>query len=182
MSKQKKDSVFTMKRSELEARIARAKRLLSEIGTVLPGLVTMTQDERRHSEGKLRDGESDALHAVIEVAEAEPQYFVTLADKDGGVDPSTFETERLRDQLVRREMLREVVGAIDAVKLRLDDTVLALATQVRPVLLEAYRIAKPIAANDERMRRQLAPALDFYGRISRRGAVTRARKVRSAAS
>jgi hypothetical protein len=99
-----------------------------------------------------------------------------LADKDGGIDPTTFETDLLRDHLERREILGRVLAAAEAVSSPLGDTVLTLGEQVRPVLLAAYKIAKPIADSDSKVRTRLAPALDFYGKIGRRGAETRAAK------
>lgn len=172
----KNDAVFTMSIPELEDRVARAKQLFGEIEQLLPGLVTMTEDDRRHSEGKLRDGEADALTAVIDVADQHPQYFAALADKDGGVDPKTFETDLLRGHLARRKLLGSVAVAAAELTAPLGDTVLMLGEQVRPVLLAAYQIAKPIAVADEKLRSRLAPALDFYGKIGRRGAETRAKK------
>jgi hypothetical protein len=172
----KNESVFTMSITELEDRVAKAKRLFAEIGALLPGLATLTDDDRRHSDGKLRDGEGDALGSVIDVAEKNPQYFAALADKDGGFDPKTFETSLLRDHLARRPIIAALAAAADALMTPLGDTVLALGEQVRPVLLAAYQIAKPIAAADDAVRSTLAPALDFYGRVGRLAAATRARK------
>jgi hypothetical protein len=172
----KKESVFTMAIGDLEDRVAKVKQLMSEIAELLPGLTTMTQHDRRHSDGKLRDGESEALASVLDVADKHPQYFGALADKDGGVDPDVFETELLREHLRRRKLLGELVAASQAVAAPISDSVLLLGANVRSVLLAAYAIAKPIAANDEKVKGILAPALNFYGRISRRGADTRWRK------
>ena len=166
------------------ARELRASRWLAidlspaaaEIDALLPGLVTMTDDDRRHSDGKLRDGEADALASVLDVADRYPQYFTVLADKDGGVDPRTFETALLRDHIARRKIFAALADTADALATPLTDTVLTLGEQVRPVLLAAYQIAKPIAGADDKVRSALAPALDFYGRIGRRSAETRTKK------
>jgi hypothetical protein len=177
MSKPTKyDSVFTMPIDELEKRVARALELLREVDELLPGLVVMTDEDRRHSDGRLRDGEPVALRAVIDVAEKHPQFFTVLADKDGGVDPTAFETELLRDHLARRTLLAQVARAADELTAPLGDTVLRLGEQVRPVLMSAYQIAKAVAAADGKVRSALAPALDFFARIGRLGAATRARK------
>ena len=55
----------------------------------------------------------------------------------------------------------------------LSDSVLTLGAQVRPVLLAAYAIAKSVAAVDPKLRAKLAPVIDYYSRIGRRGAQTR---------
>ena len=175
-------SIFTMTTTELQARADKAKALFAEIVDLLPGLVTLTEAERRHSEGKLRDGESGALDAVIDVAEAHPAYFTSLADKDGGIDPNSFETELLRDHLARRRILGEIVAVGEQLSGPIGDTMLALGQRVRPVLLSAYHIAKSIAASDGNVRTRLAPALDFYGKIARRAAETRQSRVPEAAA
>jgi hypothetical protein len=161
---------------DLEDRVAKAKRLFIEIAELLPGLTTMTEHDRRHSNGKMRDGEGDALTSVLDVADKHPQYFAALADKDGGIDPEVFETDLLRDHLARRRLLGDLVTTSVSVAAPISDSVLLLGQQVRPVLLAAYSIAKPIAANDEKVKGMLAPALDFYAGIARRRADRRWRK------
>lgn len=146
------------------------------IAQLLPGLVTLTEDERRHSDGKTRAGEADALSSVADAADLRPQYFAPLAAKDGGTDPKQFETDLLRDHLVRRKILAELLTASEGLTTPISDTVLSLGEHVRPVLLAAYQIAKPLAAQDDALRTKLAPALDFYGRIGRRAAQTRQSK------
>ena len=167
------NSIFTMSTAELRSRADKAKSLYAQIADLLPGLITLTEADRRHSEGKLRDGESDALDAVINVAEAHPAYFASLADKDGGVDPDSFETGFLRDHLERRRILAEIAAAGEHLSTPLGDTMLDLGQRVRPVLLAAYHLAKSIAVSDGNVRTRLAPALDFYGKIARRAAETR---------
>ena len=167
------ETIFTMSTAELARRVNKVEALLAEIRAQLPGLVTMTEEERRHCDGRLRDGESDAFAAVLATADADPQYFESLADKDGGVDPETFETDFLRDRLARRETLAGVASAVGAMQTQLSDTVLWLGGEVRPVLLVAYRIAKSISTTDAKVRARLAPAIDFFAKIARRSAATR---------
>ncbi len=167
------DSIFDMPIDELTKRVAKAKDLYAQIGALFPGLVLKTSDDRQHSDGKYKNGEADALGAVLNVAEASPQYFVPLADRDGGVDPETFETAFLRDQFERRNLLASVRAAGEPVDDKVNDTVLHLGEATKPVLLAAYRIAKPIAQVNTAVRSNLAPALDFYSKIGKRGADTR---------
>src|SRR5690242_15793654 len=63
------DSIFTMPTTELQKRAEKAEQLLAQLAELFPGLVTMTETDRRHSDGRMRDGEPEALTAVIEVAE-----------------------------------------------------------------------------------------------------------------
>jgi hypothetical protein len=178
----KTETVFTMSVADLQKNVDKAKRLLDEIAALLPGMVTMTEDDRRHSDGKTRDGEPEALTAVADAADFRPQFFAPLADKDGGTDPKRFETDMLRDHIARRKVLSDFLTAGENLTTPISDTVLSLGEQVRPVLLAAYQIAKPIAAQDDALRTKRAPALDFYSRIGRRAATTRQSKSTTPAS
>jgi hypothetical protein len=48
---------------------------------------------------------------------------------------------------------------------------------VRPVVLSAYHIAKPLSDHDEVLASKLSTARTFYSRIARRGAETRKRNL-----
>jgi len=174
-------TVFDMPIADLKKNVAKVIQLLDEIEKLLPGLAILTEDDRKHSDGKLRAGEATALASVLDVAEHAPHYFMSLADKDGGRDPKKFETEYLRDQLERREILNALLEQIGQFSSPLTDTVLLLGERTRPVLLMAYRLSKSIAETDKTIRARLSRAIDFYGRIGKRGADTRAAK-RSVAS
>lgn len=167
------DSVFTMPVAELEKRVEQGLSYLTKLRELFPGLAQLTDLERRHSDGRLRDGEADALSVVLDIADEQPQYFTALADKDGGIDPNAFETDFLRDQIARRQLLAKLAATGEELAAPLGDTVLTLGGQVRPVLLAAYAIAKSVAAVDPKLRAKLAPVIDFYSRIGRRGAQTR---------
>jgi hypothetical protein len=171
------DTVFTMDLATLRKNVTKAKQRWAdfqhELQQLLPGLTTLPADDRKHSDGKIRDGEDLALTSVLDVAERDPQLFTVLATKDGGEDPKKFETALLRDRLERRTLLAGVL-AEDHVTAPLADTVLALGEQSKPVLLAAYHIAKPLAQEDDTIRARLAPALDFYGRIGRLAVANRA--------
>ena len=53
-SDSKNSSVFEMPLSELERRAQKVDALITEAQSLLPGLRTMTEEDRRHSSGKLR--------------------------------------------------------------------------------------------------------------------------------
>ena len=50
----------------------------------LQGLVTLDADGRKHSNGRLREEEEDAMLAILDAADSRPDLFQELADKDGG--------------------------------------------------------------------------------------------------
>src|SRR5438128_2072309 len=93
---------------ELRRRVQKGRELLAQLEGLFPGMVTMTAEERLHSDGRLRNGESAELTAVLDAVDSAPQYFTSLADKDEGRDPTKFETGLLRERLVRRDLLNEL--------------------------------------------------------------------------
>ena len=161
---------------ELRQRGARAKELVAELKTLFPYHRRYTEEERRHSLGRLRQDEAEMLGIVLDVVDYAPHYFTSLADQDEGQDPDRFETTLLRERLERREIMGEVAEAIEPFVRVVDDTALHYGELVRPVLLSAYRIAKPISKSDIGVANRLAPVIDFYSGPARAAAQTRAGK------
>ena len=159
---------------ELRQRAARAQQLIIELKALFPDLRRYTEDERRVSQGRLRDGEAEMLGTVIDVVEYVPQYFASLADQDEGHDPTRLETPLLRDRLERRVLMGQLADALEPFARGVGDTALHYGDLVRPVLLSAYRIAKPISKSDLRVANRLAKVIDFYTGPARAAAVTRA--------
>jgi hypothetical protein len=159
---------------ELRLRAARAKELINELNTLFPDYRRYTEDERRHSQGRLRDGEAKMLGTVIDVVEYAPHYFASLADQDEGHDPNRLETPLLRDRLERRVIMGEINDALEPLTRTVSDTALHYGELVRPVLLSAYRIAKPLSKSDRGVANRLAPVIDFYAGPARAAAQTRA--------
>lgn len=164
----KHESVFEMPLADLERKITKAESLLKEAQALLPGLRTLTEDDRRHTTGRFRAGESQMLQRVLDAVRTQPAYFSSLADQDGGVDPSKLEVELIADRLARRDLLARLQGQFAALEQPLSDSVLHLGEQTRGVLLSAYRIARTVARTDRRLRDQIAPVIDFYGSMVRR--------------
>ncbi len=142
----------------------------------LEGLITLTEAERRSSDGRLRDGEAEALAAVLDATEKRPGAFDVLADKDGGVDPQAIETARPRDQLQRSLALDGLATQLEALARDVRDTQLVLGGNVRRVLLAAYQLAKSLAKHDPALRSALAPAMDFYAAPAKLAAKTRSER------
>src|SRR5262245_14986631 len=103
----KTDDIETLSLDELQKRVNKAKALLAEVEALFPGAMTMTAEDRRHSDGRLRVGESETLRTVLAAVDSAPQFFVSLADRDDGHDPKRFETQLLRERLSRRDLLNE---------------------------------------------------------------------------
>ena len=161
---------------ELRQRAVRAKELIDELNALFPDRRRYTEDERRHSQGRLREGEAEMLGNVLSVVEYAPHYFASLADQDEGHDPGRLETPLLRDRLERRVIMGQISDALEPFTRGIGDTALHYGDLVRPVLLSAYRIAKPISKSDLGVANRLAPVVDFYTGPARAAAQTRASK------
>ena len=176
-TKEKKDlkawtSVFDMPLSELETRVTQASGLMQQALALFPGLIVKTDDERKHSNGRIRTGEGEKHLIIVSVMEAFPSYFEGLADLDQGLDPSVVETPLMRDRIQRAEILArlgDVAGKFDA----MSDTVLHLRELVREPIREAYGIAKAMAKANQALRSMLAPVIDFYAAMAKASAASR---------
>lgn len=174
-------SVFDMPHAELETRVTQAAALIQQVLDLFPGLIVKTEDERKHSNGRLRTGEGEKFLVIVAIMEAFPSYFEGLADLDQGLDPSVVETSLMRDRIQRAEILARlgaVAGKFDA----LSDTVLHLRELVRDPIKEAYGIAKAMAKANQKLKSMLAPVIDFYGAIAKAAAATRKANSEAAAA
>ena len=158
----KKDTVDHLPIEELRKRVTKAIALIGEVKALFPDLVKLTEDDRKHSQGRMRHGEPAILRSVLDAVDLEPQYFKSLADEDEGHDPNKFETDLLRERLERRELYQQVADALEPFTADLSDTALHFGGLVRPAALAAYRIAKTLAHTDQKMRNAVAAAIDFF--------------------
>lgn len=160
---------------QLARNAQRAIELTREIEALLPGLVLFTQDDRAHTDGRVRGpDEIAALRAVVATIEHSPASFQVLADKDQGRDAKKLETDLLRARLECGSALASVVAALAPLTQKLEDTTLAQGELCKPTLSAAYRIAKPLAEHDADLRTKLQPALDYYSGLARKAARSRA--------
>ena len=164
-------SIFEMPLEVLEKNVAKFESLAAQMAELLPGAAKLTEQERRETDGKFRSGEAAALSSVLDAADARGELFSSLADKDGGHDPSSFETDFLREELMRIELLGRAQAALE--RLNVSDSVLRMGEQLKPVLLAAYHLGKLNAQHDATVRSKMATALDFYSRIARKSAATK---------
>lgn len=172
-------TIDTLPIEKLRSNVQAARALLAQLEALLPGLVSLPDTDRRHSDGRFRDGESDVLRSLIGLCEKSPQYFAVLADRDQGSDPNRLETQLLRERLERRDLLDGLSNELAPLLGKLSDSVLSLGELTRPVLLAVYQIAKPLAQHDAKIRTALSDAMNFYSRPARRAAETRAARRKS---
>jgi len=168
-------TVSEMSISELQARAQKARALVAQLGELLPGLIHMSVDERKHSSGRFRAGEPAAMKKLLVAAGRHPELFTALADKDGGKDPKTFEAQPTIDDLDRIAALQELTDEMEMLAETLSDTLLAFGADARKVgvpvhtLINANRSIHPGLASDA------AEGLEYYEAQGRQAARTRAK-------
>lgn len=165
-------SVLDMPLDELESRVGQAGTLMKQAFALFPGLLVLTDEERRYSNGRFRNGEGQMYLTILSVMEAFPTFFEGLADLDQGVDPTKVETPLLRDRLQRAEILARLLDPAGQLG-GMSDTVLHLRSLVRDPVKEAYGIAKSMAKTNTKLKSMLAPVIDFYAAIARAAAESR---------
>jgi hypothetical protein len=170
--------LLELSRTEVSQRIDRAIQSIQQIEELLAGLETMSVEERKRTIGKLREGELSAMHAVLDAADARPDYFLPLATRDFGVDDEKFETAPARTDLQNSQALLRVEALLVPLAQRVSDTILSLNARARSVTMPAYKLAQIAAVSDRSIRSRLAPALTFYGKPSRTKAANRRRQAR----
>jgi hypothetical protein len=165
-------SVFDMPLDELERRVVQARAFMQQAFDLFPGLLVMTDEERKSSNGRIRKGEGPMQLVVISVMEAFPAFFEALADLDQGIDPTKVETALMRDRVQRAEILAQLIDSADKFG-GMSDTVMHLRALVRDPIKEAYGISKAMAKTNERLKSMVAPVINFYAAIARAAAATR---------
>jgi hypothetical protein len=130
-------------------------------------LASLTEEERKHSAGKLRTGEPAAMTTILDAVDAFPQAFSALAAKDNGTNPSVVETAPSRASLARSQTLAPLAIVLESLVTRVSDDMLASAAAAKDVTVPAYAIGKANAASDPKVRKSLATAIDFYTKASR---------------
>ena len=165
--------ILTASPQAVGARVDEAIALIQQAEALLAGLIELSDDERRHTAGRLRDGESAAITAVLDAADANPGAFAALAEQDHGTDATRFETQPTRDDLARREHLARLVSALGPLTTRSSDTLLAVGTRIREVSTPAYAIARIAATVNPKLRSKLAPATSFYSAPARKAQKTK---------
>ena len=157
-----KESIQNLSREAFLKKIHRIETLVNDLNQELEGFIALPDEDRKYSEGRFRENESEVLRQMLAIADIRPQLFAPLADKDEGLDPHHFETKLLRDRLERRDAVADVAERLEPSLRKLRDTALYLGELTKPVLLAAYRLIKPVAEHDTELRTKLAPVINFY--------------------
>ncbi len=162
--------------ADVGQRVDRAIALIDDATAALGPLASLGDDARRHSNGRLKNGEEAAVASVLDAGDAFPTLFAALADKDRGKDDTIFESAPTRDALSRRTQIARLVAALEPLSQAVSDTLLSLGEDVREVAVPAYAIARVAATVNPALRAKLKAATAFYGAISARGAKTKKNK------
>jgi len=171
--------ISEMPLDELASTVTQGRALVTSLAALLPGLVTLSVDERVHSGGKLHAGEVAALKKLLTAAGKHPELFVALADKDGGNDAAAFEPQPAIDDLDRLATLQPLAEDVASFAQSLADTLLSFGAAARAVgvpvhaLINANKSVAPALASDA------AEGLEFFAAHGRRAA--RSRQVNAAA-
>lgn len=140
------------------------------------GLASLTDEERLHSNGRIREGEDAAILAILDTIDASPATFQALAPHDHGDDPKVVETAPARTAIERRELLLPLRDRLAALVQRLSDDLLSSGALARDVSVPAYAILQANAAFDPNLRKKGATAISYYGKAPKKAAATRAKK------
>jgi len=159
----------------LEARYQKIAALLDKVDDEMEDAMELTDDGRLHA-SRLREGEPEALTGVLDYADARPELFANLANKDEGKDPNVFETDLIRQRMAAAAVLQKIVDRIDQTRLAISDSALYVATLAKRPALAAYEIAKPQAPHDAVHGKKLNAAINLYGNIAKAGAATKKAK------
>lgn len=159
------DAILRLSPSDFERRIARLVELAREAESLLPAATPLTPEERQTSIGKLRQGEPDAMTAILDTVDAFPGVFASLADKDRGVDDDRVETTAMRRSLACLRGFEPVTKSLARLNDAVSDLALRLGEAAREFTIPAYRIGQANAPTHEGLRAKLAPAIEFYGKL-----------------
>lgn len=163
-------SVFFLSPAQVRHGVKAARRRLDEVRKELPGMAVLDSEDRKHSNGRLREGEPEVMLSILDVVDGNQRLFQAMADADGGDEPSRIETEPTRANIARRAALAEVAAELEAMLAEVNDTLLVLGASIRQVVSPAYKIARAAADVNPKVRRQLGTATTFYSAPARDGA------------
>jgi hypothetical protein len=131
------------------------------------GFTSLTINEREHSNGKFREGESTAIATILDTVDAKPGLFEALAPFDHGTDDKVVETGPSREALVRRNALAPLLTELQALTEMVSDEVLCSGEIAKDVSVPAYAIIKANAALNKDVKSLAATAINHYGMSAR---------------
>jgi hypothetical protein len=161
---------------DLQHKLAEARTSLGLIRKAFSEARRLPSGDRRRSQGRMGKNEAVVLRGVVDAMDEAPEVFSVLANEDDGHDPGRLETDLLRDRLDRHEVYSSLADELEELAAVMSDTALSIASQVKPVTLAGYEIAKPLSKRLPAIREKIAPALDYYGGNAAAGQATRKAK------
>lgn len=168
-------TVVTLTPATLAARVAQLRASSSQAVTLLPGLQSLPEAERQSLGAYLREGESAAITAVFQTAMVRADLRGVIARKEGEATEGKVDFASLGGQVAKADALDELAAHYRSLAQRCADTATVLRAEARDVASDAYEILRPFARHDPAIRTALQPAIDFYAKIGRKGARTRAK-------
>ena len=148
---------------KLKKAVADASAHLEKAAEALTFLVSLTSEQRQHTNGKLKDGEDKAIAAVVDTLSRHPGPFTSLK-----IDPS-----QMTQLLQRRAVLAPLAEQATQLADDLTDTLLHIGESIRGPISSAYHVASAIAPHDDAIAATLQPARQFYQATGRAAARTR---------
>lgn len=154
----------------LTAAIREARGYVQKIRDALApfDLHTLTEDERLHTNGKLRKDEPGAMRSILDAVDAAPGTFESLAPHDHGSDSKRVETAPARQALAHVEIVAPLADDLAELARDVGDDLLAAASEAKDVTVPAYAILRANADLNPKLRAAGKKALDFYGGFGRR--------------
>jgi hypothetical protein len=128
----------------------------------LPVGRALTREDRRTSSGRFRDGEAAALHRLLDLVDARPHLFSSLAAHDGGSDRRVIETAPTRDALARKQAADEALASAELLVKALRDYALVAGEEVRSLTTAAHAIVRASAVVDASLRDDASAITEFY--------------------
>ena len=174
-SNEETTTVFDLDPTDLHSRVAKVSALADQIRALLPGLILYPNPDDRRSL-HLRNGEADAMRSLMHAAGKHSQHFQALADKDRGSDPASFETTPTLAMLDRLEALSTLSATMSDLSLKITDTVTEMTSEVNEVTSPVLAIVRANQALDTSLATDAHDGLEFYGRMGRAAAQSRAKK------
>jgi hypothetical protein len=168
--------VLTADPKSLDAAVDAAIAHVEAAKALFGQLYSYDDEARRHSTGRLREGESKAMRSLLDAADKRPELFVAVATRDHGEDDALFETAPARGDLARFDALSRLGEVLQPFTEQVADTKLRLGELARDVTMPAYAVGKAAAVGDPKFAPLMAKVVSFYGGASVKAAKTKAKK------
>jgi len=156
-------AIDTLPIDKLRKLVADGAAHLDKAIEIFSFLVSLTSEERQHSNGRMRNGEEAALTAVIDTVSNHPQIFSALK----------LDAKALKSLLERRDLLTSSAERARHLADDLTDTQLHLGEAVKTPILTAYHLGVAVGSHDPALASGIQPARQFYQAPARAGARTR---------